>query len=193
MPRASRVGPGAPPWICIVGGMPELIRPAASLHAAWLEAHEEWGPGVHEDGFGLLPGDEVRSPSGFAAWVARLAGLERAEQAGCTYRWIVEGERVLGGIALRHEPGAFGDIGYGVRPSARGRGLATWALGVMLEEARSLGLDRVLLVCADGNLASAATIERNGGDLEDVRDTELGPARRYRITLRPGEASPCLT
>lgn len=164
--------------------MPELIEPAARLHAAWLEAHEEWGPGVHEDGFGLEPGDEVESPSGFADWVAGLA-----ERAGCTYRWVVEGDRVLGGIALRHEASPFGDIGYGIRPSARGRGLATWALGWMLDEARALGLDRILLVCAVDNLASAATIEHNGGVLEDVLDTELGPARRYRIALQPNQSS----
>jgi hypothetical protein len=48
--------------------MPELIAPTTRLHAAWLEAHAEWGPGQHEDGFGLGPSDEVASPSGFAAW-----------------------------------------------------------------------------------------------------------------------------
>ena len=53
--------------------MPELIAPTAALHSAWLDAHAEWGPGLHEDGFGLAPGDDVRSPDGFAAWLARLA------------------------------------------------------------------------------------------------------------------------
>jgi len=53
--------------------MPELIAPTARLHAAWLEAHTEWGPGQHEDGFGLRPSDEMDSPAGFAAWLARLA------------------------------------------------------------------------------------------------------------------------
>ncbi|HWJ09828.1 MAG TPA: GNAT family N-acetyltransferase, partial [Nocardioides sp.] len=116
---------------------------------------------------------------------------DRAPDPGgvrCTYRWIVEGDRVLGGIALRHELDDFllrvgGHIGYGIRPSARRRGLATWALGRMLDEARGLGLDRVLVTCAEGNVASARTIERQGGVLEDVRDTELGRARRYWITL----------
>ena len=36
-------------------------------HAAWLKARDGWGPGVHEDGFGLRPSDEVDSPAGFAA------------------------------------------------------------------------------------------------------------------------------
>jgi predicted acetyltransferase len=53
----------------------------------------------------------------------------------------------------------------------------------MLGQARALGLDRVLLVCGDGNTASARTIERVGGVLEDVLPTESGLARRYWIEL----------
>ena len=92
--------------------------PTVRLRAAWLDAHAEWGPGVHEDGFGLEPGDAVASATGFTAWPARLSG-ER-----CTYRWIVDDGRVLGGIALRHGPGE--DVarscylGYGIRTTARG-------------------------------------------------------------------------
>ncbi|MEU0486933.1 GNAT family N-acetyltransferase [Streptosporangium sp. NPDC006013] len=173
--------------------MPELITPTTHLHSAWLEAHHEWGPGLHEDGFGLGPSDEVDSPDGFATWVARLA--EESDPAkpvetgrmSCMYRWIVEGDRVHGGIALRHGLNdyvlQFGHIGYGIRPSSRQRGLATWALGRMLDEARALGLDRVLIVCEVDNLASVKTIEHNGGVLEGVRDTEYGPARRYWIKI----------
>ena len=177
--------------------MPDLIAPTARLHTAWLEAHEEWGPGVHEDGFGLRPSDEVDSPTGFAAWVARLADQSdpakpvEAGRVHCTYRWIVEGDQVLGGIALRHELHEsgmqLGHIGYGIQPSARRRGLATWALGRMLDEARGLGLTRVLIVCEASNLASAKTIEHHGGVLGDVRDTGYGPMRRYWITI--GEPS----
>jgi predicted acetyltransferase len=174
--------------------MPELIAPAVRLHAAWLDAHAEWGPGLHEDGFGLHARDEVASPAGFAAWVERLTAQSdatRPADAGrvrCTYRWIVEDGQVLGAIALRHESSDFvrraGHIGYGIRPSARRRGLATWALGQMLGEARSLGLDRVLLVCAAANVASARTIEHHGGVLEEILvETGRGAVRRYWITL----------
>ena len=44
-------------------------------------------------------------------------------------------------------------------------------------------MDRVLLTCDEDNVASALTIERNGGVLEDVRDTDLGRKRRYWISL----------
>jgi predicted acetyltransferase len=173
--------------------MPELIAPTVRLHPAWLEAHAEWGPGLHEDGFGLGPSDEVDSPAGFAAWVARLTGESDpaktidAGKVRCTYRWIVESNRVLGGIALRHDSSDYvlwaGHIGYGIRPSARRRGLATWAVGRMLDEARVLGLDRVLAVCAADNVASVKTIERCGGVFEGIRDTKFGPVRRYWIEL----------
>jgi hypothetical protein len=49
-----------------------LIGPTVGLHGGWLEAHAGWGPGVHEDGFGLHPSDEVDELAGFAAWVSRL-------------------------------------------------------------------------------------------------------------------------
>jgi predicted acetyltransferase len=54
----------------------------------------------------------------------------------------------------------------------------------MLDQARGLGTDPVLVVCAAGNLASARTIERCGGVLDDVQDTGIGQVRRYRFALR---------
>src|SRR3954451_6832153 len=173
--------------------MPELIAPTARLHRAWLEAHAEWGLGPQEDGFGLSATDEVDSPSEFAAWVKRLTDQSDltksidADRHRCIYRWIVEDDRVLGGIALRHGDSDYvswaGHIGYGIRPSERGRRLATWALGQMLEEARRLGMERVLVICAVDNVASVKTIERCGGVFECMADTAFGPVRRYWINL----------
>ena len=53
----------------------------------------------------------------------------------------------------------------------------------LLEEARAVGLDRALLVCAVDNLASAKTIERCGGVLESITVSKFGPVRRYWIDL----------
>ena len=64
-------------------------------------------PACTRTGFGQLSSDEVRTPVGFAAWLARLAEQSdpaRTIELGrhrCTYRWIAESDRVLGGIALR--------------------------------------------------------------------------------------------
>ncbi|WP_309108721.1 GNAT family N-acetyltransferase, partial [Arthrobacter sp.] len=84
--------------------------------------------------------DEVDWQAGFRAWAARLAD----ESGRCTYWWIVDDEQILGGIALRHQnhelAARAGHIGYGIRPSSRGQGLATWALGQVVDEARLLGM-----------------------------------------------------
>ena len=174
--------------------MAVLIAPTARLHDSWLRSRDDWGPGVHQDGAGLRPGDDVDSADGFAAWVRRL--LSESDPAvpaqpgwvHCTYWWIVEDDEVLGAIALRHELNDFllragGHIGYGIRPSARRRGLATFALGAVLPYAAELGLHRVLLTCNVANEGSRRTIEGNGGVLEDIRDTEIGRLRRYWIPL----------
>ncbi|UQW99572.1 GNAT family N-acetyltransferase [Streptomyces sp. RerS4] len=174
--------------------MPALIAPTARLHASWLEAREEWGSDAHLDGAGLAADDDVRTAEGFAAWAERLRAYgDRSvpvEQGRvhATYWWIADGDTYLGCIDLRHYLNAFlldagGHIGYSVRPSARGRGVATWALGEALYEARLLAMDRVLLTCDPDNEASARTIERNGGVLEDVRETLIGAKRRYWIDL----------
>ncbi|GIJ28548.1 hypothetical protein Vqi01_37100 [Micromonospora qiuiae] len=73
--------------------------------------------------------------------------------------------------------------GNGMRPSTRGRGRAAWALGKALHRAHRRGMSRCLITCKDHNLASARVIERHGGALEDVRDTELGRIRRYWVEL----------
>ena len=171
--------------------MLELIEPTTDLYAAFRDCRADWGPGVHEDGFGIEEADDVDSSEGFAIWVRRMlnqlhpAAQPCPDQLHWAPRWIVEDGRILGAIALRHHyDDLFGWIGYGVRPSARRRGVASWALGAVLAEARDvLGLDRVLLICDEGNISSARTIERCGGVLEEVRATRLGPQRRYWIGL----------
>jgi predicted acetyltransferase len=173
--------------------MPELIEPTPDLRDSWLESNAEWG-GAHQDGTGLWEADDVSTAEGFAAWTKRLReashDVTTPDRVPATYWWIVDGPTYLGAITLRHELNqklldGGGHIGYGIRPSARGRGLATWALGQVLDRARDRGIDRVLITCDDDNVASARTIERNGGVLEDVRDTWVSRAtRRYWITLR---------
>ncbi|WP_250035149.1 GNAT family N-acetyltransferase [Paractinoplanes maris] len=174
--------------------MTELIVPTARLHASWLEARDEWAPGVRMDGHGVREGDILEAAADFTAWVERLRDAETTAipfgdgPVLCTYRWIVEGDRYLGAVALRHSLNELllnmgGHIGYGIRPSARRRGLASWALSRTLETARTLGLDRVLVTCRPDNIASARTIEKHGGVYEDTRTTGPDTVKRYWITL----------
>ena len=83
---------------------------------------------------------------------------------------------------LRHEGG---NIGYGVRPSARGSGFATFLLRCTLDRAREIGLSEALLTCGKNNIASVRTILRNGGELlsEEYLESRGEVVQRYRISL----------
>ena len=104
--------------------------------------------------------------------------------------WLVQGLEVVGVSNLRHElTDALrlegGHIGYGIRPSLRGKGFGTAILQHTLDRAKSIGLKKVLLTCGKGNIFSAKVILSNGGVLETE---EFYPPRneilqRYWIDL----------
>jgi predicted acetyltransferase len=87
---------------------------------------------------------------------------------------------------LRHSLNDFlrrlgGHIGYIVVPDHRGRGHATEMLRQGLDLARSMGLEKVLVTCDEGNVASRRTIEKCGGEYEKSNSGPEAPAgkRRY--------------
>jgi predicted acetyltransferase len=106
-----------------------------------------------------------------------------------TFLFAFVGSRIVGRVAIRHALNAFleregGHIGYVVVPEFRRRGYATRMLALALRlAAEQLGIDDVLLICADGNVGSIQVIERNGGVLQDVIHLESGkePLRRFWI------------
>ena len=76
-----------------------------------------------------------------------------------------------------------GHIGYSVRPSRRRRGYATRMLAAALEVCRELGLSRVMIASDSENAASARTIERCGGVMENEVPEDGRLTRRYWIDL----------
>lgn len=78
-----------------------------------------------------------------------------------------------------------GHIGYSVHPNKRHQGYATKQLKLALGEAQKLGLQRVLVTCDKFNIASAKTIQKAGGVLENevvsVRTGEV--IQRYWLEI----------
>ena len=134
--------------------------------------------------------------SDFPALVRRLEACARGEGLPegfvphSTWWLVRDGRDVVGVSNLRHAltPGLRiegGNIGYGVRPSARRRGYATALLRGTLERARAVGLTEALLTCARGNAGSVATIVRCGGRFESEEFIEARGevVQRYWIAL----------
>lgn len=92
----------------------------------------------------------------------------------------------VGAVNIRHRLNdgllkSGGHIGDGIRPSERGKGLGTAMIALALEECDKLGIKDVLMCCDDDNIASARTIEKNGGVLENKVTDGDGTVRRYWI------------
>lgn len=98
-------------------------------------------------------------------------------------------EEIIGLINLRHHIDHpvlstwGGHIGYNVRPSQRGKGYGREMLRLNLENARELGLDKVLLTCNEDNIASEKIILANGGEFSDTYDNEGKKIKRFWIHL----------
>ena len=74
-----------------------------------------------------------------------------------------------------------GHIGDGIRPSERRKGYATAMIGLALEEAKKLGIHRVLMCCDKKNIASVKSIINNGGILENEVVVNGVTEQRYWI------------
>ncbi|MDR3644341.1 MAG: GNAT family N-acetyltransferase [Clostridia bacterium] len=112
-----------------------------------------------------------------------------------TLWWLVRksDNRLLGAIDIRHRLNGFlrdygGHIGYGIRPSERRKGYATAMLALALEKCREMGMESVLILCNTSNIASLATMKRNGAVLESEGAHDGVPIQRYRIALKPQAA-----
>ena len=94
--------------------------------------------------------------------------------------------KIVGVINLRHYLNDFllqhgGHIGYSVLPSERGKGYSTIQCALALKYLKKLGVNRVLITCDKNNPASARTIIRNGGVLENEFDEDGVIVQRYWI------------
>ena len=131
----------------------------------------------------------------FAALVARLnncslgIGVPEGWVPHTTY-WLIEHGEIVGVSSLRHRMTdklrrAGGHIGFGVRPSAQGRGIAKELLKQTLNQARQRGLSAVLVICLKENAASAKVIQVNGGIIESEYTVPEYPGilQRYVISL----------
>lgn len=171
-------------WVATLGAG-EPMRPASP----WLDVPTLRGPGVVLRRFADSDAEAVVEacndpvtqhwlgglPSPYTRDIARAYIHDREEEAatGRGVHWaaaLPEGGPAIGSFSLMgllsHDGGA--EIGYWVHPAARGRGVATEAVGLMARHAFApvssggLGLRRLVIAHVTGNDASRKVIERAG-------------------------------
>lgn len=81
---------------------------------------------------------------------------------------------------LLNEGGHGGD---GIRPGERGKGYGVRMIALALEECRKLGINEVSMCRDKVNIASARTIIKNGGVLENEITVNGMAVQRYWIRL----------
>ena len=164
-------------------------------HAALQDSYRELIREFLERGEPLIPFVLGFPNEDFDSFLERLAANARGEGLPTgfvphsTY-WLVRDGVVVGVSNLRHSltdklRREGGHIGYGVRPSARGKGMGTELLRCTLIRARQIGLREALVICDKVNQASARTILNNGGVLasEEFLPECSEVVQRYTIRL----------
>jgi len=98
--------------------------------------------------------------------------------------------RIIGMLDIRHTLNEaclnlFGNIGYSIRASERGKGYSIQQLRLALVICKSMDMSKILISCHKENIPSAKTILHNGGILEnEVVDHRNGEVlQRYWIAL----------
>lgn len=117
-------------------------------------------------------------------------GIERP-RVPHNFLWLVDCETFVGGISLRYALNDFlekyaGHVGYGIRPSMRGKGYAKKMLALGLDILRERAVTRALVTADEENIGSWKTIEANGGVMENKVPSifkEGSIVRRYWIEL----------
>lgn len=166
----------------------KFLQPSPAMKDAYWDYIQEW----ESRGETIIPMAVRPNGRTYEAWLADTQRMETQSinhfVTQSVYFACDEDGRILGVLALRHTLNDLllqtgGHIGYGVRPSARGKGIAAAMVAAVKPLARARGLSRVLITCDKTNLASARTIQSCGGALENEVPHEGKLVQRYWIAL----------
>ena len=169
-----------------------LVKPTMQDRDAVVEMLTEWKTHIIENHTNKSPWKIFANDfQDFQYYIDHLDTLE--ESGGLvpdTTLFCIDRDRnvFVGAVNIRHYLSAHllksgGHIGDGIRPSERRKGYATAMIALALEECRKLGIDRVLMCCGKDNIASAKSIQRNGGVLENEIEDDGKIVQRYWIEL----------
>ncbi|SHH89369.1 GNAT family N-acetyltransferase [Clostridium grantii] len=167
-----------------------LVRPTVKIEKLHKDFIKEWEDNKEE----ITPYAARLLDMNYEEWLDYTYKIENKDTcpsqwvSAHTYFLVLDNKKIIGAVNIRHSLNDYlfnfgGHIGYGICPSERKKGYASKMLAMSLPIAKELGIDKVLIVCDKDNLASAKTIIKNGGVLENevLEDGEL--IQRYWIQL----------
>ncbi|MFC5703520.1 GNAT family N-acetyltransferase [Cohnella faecalis] len=173
-------------------GKPPLICPSAEFQEHYMEFYRDW----IDSGEHIVPWVVEKDPSDFGAFLNFLYAEDSEEKLAdpnkvphSTYWLLNEDDLLVGAVNIRHRLNAKllsrgGHIGYGVRPAYRRRGYASAILFQVLQIAKRMEIEQVLVTCDKTNIGSWKTILKNGGVLESEFTEENGNVvKRFWIRM----------
>ncbi|MBD8069722.1 GNAT family N-acetyltransferase [Bacillus sp. PS06] len=143
----------------------------------------------------LYGGSSLQNFEEFEEWLEKVKDQEIGEnlppnRVPATQFLSIDNGELIGLVNIRHQltPKLMmesGHIGYSVHPDLRRMGYATKQLHFSLIEAKKFGMEKVLITCDKTNIASAKTIQKVGGILEnEVLSSDTNEVvQRYWISL----------
>ena len=162
------------------GWSPDNVRPEAAAREQLAKIAQDPAAFVRE-----MVDREAKGPP------VIMPGGSTVPQLPSYRKWMWDGE-FCGSIGFRWQPGTsalpphvLGHIGYAVVPWKRGRGYATRALKLILDDAKAEGLDSVELTTDLDNVPSQRVITANGGVLVEQFTTpaQVGEGERFRFRI----------
>lgn len=154
--------------------MPRLVKPSVKFKKSFLKDFIGYQrkTALEYDSWGKYHNKKILSQD-FNGFVKFLRSQSKGKNLPKGYVpqsvfWLVEGQRFLGLLILRHRltpklKRIGGHIGYEVALKFQGHGYGNLILKLGLKKAKALGINNVLLTCDISNVRSKKVIELNGG------------------------------
>ena len=171
----------------------ELIKPSIQYREQLVEMLTEWKNDIIQNNTNSSPWKIFANDfNDFENYIENLDTTEDNKDGWVpdTTLFCLDIDRniFVGAVNIRHYLNESllrtgGHIGDGIRPSERRKGYATAMIALALEECKKLGITNVLMCCNKENIASAKSIIRNGGVLENEVEDDGHIEQRYWIHL----------
>ncbi len=166
-----------------------LVQPSEEYRDKILDFRKEF----FQTGDTLYGTQKLQNMSSFTEWLLKVQNNryeETVEEGNApSYEFMAiraSDEKLIGMINVRYNLREemymyYGNIGYCVRKSERRKGYAAEMLRLALQEAKKLGLNKVLLTVDSDNTSSIATMKKNGAVLENEMPYKGKITQRYWI------------